>query len=91
MIIRTEELKVSIFILISALSSMQSVPETESGRSIPLSQLPRDTSSNLGETSSTSMSQNQAPNEPVAGTSSAASMPEVLITLDDNEGTLYAY
>lgn len=68
---------------------MQSVPETESGRNISLSQLPRDTSTNLGETSSTSTSQDQAPNEPIAGTSSAASVPEVLVTLDENEGKLY--
>lgn len=68
---------------------MQSVPDAaESGRNVPIapSQSPRDTTANLGETSSTSTSQVQEPNEPIAGTSSAASVPEVSITLDETEG-----
>lgn len=69
---------------------MQSVPEAESGRSVAPSnapsQSPRDATPNLGETSSTSTTQNQAQSEPVAGTSSAASVPEVLVTLDETDG-----
>lgn len=69
---------------------MQSVPESEPGRSVQNapSQSPRDTAANF-ETTTTSTTQTPPQSEPIAGTSSASasvSVPEVSITLDETEG-----
>lgn len=69
---------------------MQSVPEAEPGRSVQNapSQSPRDTATSF-ENTTTSTTQNPPLNESIAETSSASasvSVPEVLVTLDENEG-----